>query len=257
MRAVKYQNENFGGSFDFRCRWHDGFFVEAHLHGYSELLYAKQGAAEITVGGRPCRIPEGYFIFIPPNCLHEYACRTEVICAVFSGDLIPLFFKALAGRYLIPEPTEAAQLKDTLEKLPLLSPQDPVLLSGYLNLICAQVLKNARFDSHPPTDSLLYQQVMTYLSAHYAENITLKTLADKFGYNEKYLSHSLHTLTGMNFRRLLSLYRVEHAKQLLTGESKSISDIALASGFSALNTFNRVFKSFTSQSPSQYRKTHP
>ena len=256
MKLLKYQNENFGGSCDFRCRWHDRFFVEAHLHEYSEILYVKEGFGDISVNGQPYRIPEGHLIFIPPNYLHEYTCQScQVICAVFSNDLIPLFFREISGKRLIPEPVDMTGLTQILDTFHLLDPGDPVLLSGCLNLVCGKVLKSALFDSYQPSNSLLYQQVITWLSCHYTENISLKTIADKFGYNEKYLSHSLHSLTGMHFRHLLAHYRVERAKVLLCEkEDMPISQVALQCGFSALNTFNRVFKATTGLTPSQYRR---
>ena len=86
------------------------------------------------------------------------------------------------------------------------------------------------------------------------ENVSLRAIAEKFGYNEKYLSHSLHSLTGMHFRHLLAYYRVEQAKELLSQKQDiPIAQVALQCGFSALNTFNRVFKCTTGVTPTQYR----
>ena len=42
-------------------------------------------------------------------------------------------------------------------------------------------------------DGVLLQRVVTYLSTHYTEDIKLCQLAKLFGYNEKYLSHTLHS----------------------------------------------------------------
>lgn len=250
-----YQNENFGGNLEFRCGRHDRFIVSTHLHDYSELLYVRQGEAEAVVEGRTLPVPEKHLVFVLPNQLHEYHCQNvDVICAVFSNDLIPLFFRSLAGRNQIDGAVDMTAMADVMDRLHTLDHTDAVLMSGYLNLICAQVLKRARYGRNPLKDSSLYRQVVNYLSNHFTEEITLKRLAERFGYNEKYLSHSLHSLTGMNFRRLLCYYRIEYAKKLLTEEhSANISDIAMRSGFSALNTFNRVFKSVTGQKPSEFR----
>ena len=84
----------------------------------------------------------------------------------------------------------------------------------------------------------------------------MKLIAKEYGYNEKYLSHSLYGLTGVHFSKLLAMYRIEYAKELLANEKfATISEIALESGFSAINTFNRVFKEFTGMTPGKYKAT--
>ena len=253
---MEYQNENFSGVLDFRCRWHDGFLVPLHLHEYSELLYVRSGCATVLIDRQTYRLSDQQFIFVPPNALHEYHCEhAEVICAVFSSDFIPLFFKKLNGTRILPQAIDADQLQPLLENLSRLDSQNPLLISGYLNLICNHVLQISSFRTDAFGDSILYQKVISHLSAHYTEDISLKGIAKTFGYNEKYLSWALHKLTGMHFRQLLGMYRVEHAKALLDQPSHdcAIAQIAMQSGFSTINSFNRIFKAFTGLTPSQYR----
>ena len=102
----------------------------------------------------------------------------------------------------------------------------------------------------------MYQKVIFYLSEHYIENISLSSVAKTFGYNEKYLSHLLHDLTKMHFSKLIALYRVERAKQLLeTEQKKTVTEIATACGFSAINTFHRTFKETVGVTPTEYRRS--
>jgi len=249
-----YQSENFGNDYDFRCRAHKGFLIEAHLHDYSEILYCKSGIADIAINGKPIQLTAHQLILIPPNYVHAYHCKdTEVVCAVFSNDFIPLFFQKIGNKKLISKPIDAGAVIAGPEQLVSLNGAEPIAISGHLNLICAEVLKHATFDESKTMDGILYQKVISYLSEHYTENVTLKSIAAKFGYNEKYLSANLHTLTGIHFSRLLSMYRINHAKKLLVSNNLSMAEIALSSGFSAINTFNRVFKSFTGTTPSRYK----
>ena len=251
-----YQNENFGGEFDYRSRWHDEFLMYEHLHEYSEVLFCKKGKADVVVRGKALTLSENQLIFIPPNCVHEYMCRNcEVVCAVFSNGYIPFFFHELSGRTIISEPIDVSDIPYVTSRLTDLVGENASAISGCLNLICDLVLKRSKFSDGEFLDSNLFQKVITYISEHYTEEITLKALAVRFGYNEKYLSYSLHSLTGINFRRLLSVYRVNHSKKLLSETDKSITDVAFESGFSAINSFNRVFKSITGATPLEYRKT--
>lgn len=252
---MEYHNENFGGTYEFRCKRHtDSFIVNAHLHEYSEILYVDKGNADIIIQNCQITIPEKHLVFIPPNYVHQLNCQnSETICAVFSNDFIPLFFDKLKNRFLKCTPIDFSQNQKLIKDFPLYDTGNLLLISGVLYLICDEILKHSMFSDKQPMDSLLYQRIITYIQEHYLENITLKSIAKKFGYNEKYLSSNIHTLTGMNFSKFRAIYRIDYAKRLLKNKSTSISEIALSSGFSSLNTFNRVFKEFVGVTPTVYR----
>ena len=251
-----YQNENHSGEFDFRCNTHTQWYVETHLHEFSELIYCKQGHSIVYVNGKQIEIQAGQLIWIPPNYVHKYDFKDcETICAVFSNDFIPLYAITAGEQHLVPNAIAMEELCPLLEQLPTLDKRNRLQVSGYLNLICARVLQHSSFSYQAAAESALYQKIISYISTHYTEDITLEQTAKKFGYNPKYLSHALHSLTKINFRELLAQYRIGKAKELLiTHKELSISDIAFVCGFTAQNTFNRTFKAVTGMTPYAYRK---
>lgn len=252
---MKYQLENFGGTCEFRCRLHNGWSMECHIHEYSELLYCMQGTCKVIVNNRQIFLKEQQYIFLPPNYIHQY-CRTNarIICAVFSNDFIPLFFRMTSGKSIAVSALKSGDLSSVFEELPQIDKNNILLISAYLNLICAKVFEDSQFLIENQIDGVLYQKVISYISTNFTEDISLKELAKKFNYNEKYLSHSLHTLTHMHFSQLVGIYRIEYAKTLLLGTPQTpISEIALNCGFSAINTFNRVFKKSVGVTPTEYR----
>ena len=255
---MEYQNENFNGIYDFRCGFHNGWLINQHIHEYSEFLYCKNGACEVIVNGKSIRLTEKQLVWIPPNYIHQYSCPdAQVICAVFSNDFIPLFFQITKKKMMIPEPVNMSDMSDILDNFYTLSRENIMCLNAYLNLICSKVVEHASFESAKQTDGILYQKVISYIASHFTEEISLKSLAKKFDYNEKYLSYSLHALTNVHFTTLLSMYRIENAKKLLMqNPPMSISAIALSSGFSAINTFNRTFKKISGMTPTDFRNVY-
>lgn len=253
-----YQKENFNGTYDFRCRAHNGFTVESHIHEYSEILYCQKGDCDISINNQKVSLSDGEFVFIPPNYIHQYnLIEATVICAVFSNDLIPLFFKFTKGKSLVIDKFKADKLKDTFEILPKIDCRNSILIMAYLNLICDQVIQQGIFEKSSLTDSILYQRVISYVSQNFTSDISLKKIADTFGYNQKYLSTVLHSLTGIHFSDFTAMYRVEYAKELLTKSiGLSVTEISDICGFAAINTFNRQFKKLTSMTPTQYRKLY-
>ena len=133
--------------------------------------------------------------------------------------------------------------------------EESLKISGYLNLIGAIVLERSNFENARQTDGILCQKVFSYLAENYADNVSLSQMAKTLGYNEKYLSHALHDLTGIHFRRLVSFYRINRAKKLLSSsKGMNISTIATMCGFNALNTFNREFKAIVGMTPREYQR---
>lgn len=253
---MKYQLENFNGSYDFRSNFHRDWIVEAHIHEYCELLYCQKGQAQVLVNGKKILLPEKHLVWIPPNCVHQYQCPgADVICAVFSHDFIPLYFAQLGQLRPMVRPVDVSDMAEILDQFPSLDKRNRFLISGYLNLICARVIESVVLEQTQTQDGLLYQKVVSYLSEHFREDITLESVAATFGYNPKYLSHCLHTLTGVHFTKLLALYRVEYTKRLLTQQQARIGTVAMECGFSAVNTFNRNFRAITGTTPSEYKKT--
>ena len=63
--------------------------------------------------------------------------------------------------------------------------------------------------------------------------------------------------TGRTIVAYLTQYRVAHAQQLLLTTDQSISDVALASGFSSLSRFYAAFREICNDSPKHYRQSLP
>ena len=97
--------------------------------------------------------------------------------------------------------------------------------------------------------------VKNYIYQHYAEDLSLETLAEKVYLSSGYLSFIFKKETGMNLNRFIRVVRMEKAKELLDqNKDASIQDIALCVGYDDAYHFSKLFKKHFGQSPSQYRK---
>lgn len=94
----------------------------------------------------------------------------------------------------------------------------------------------------------------SYLRCNFSQNITLQTLSAVANLSPIYF-HKLFTAyfhkTPNQF--LLDL-RIAHAKRMLLEEDFSLSDIALACGFTSQSYFCSRFKKANGQTPLQYRR---
>ena len=87
-------------------------------------------------------------------------------------------------------------------------------------------------------------------------NLTLLQLASELGISTHYLSQIINEKLNFNFFDYVNRFRVEEVKAKINNpkfENYSLLGIAFDSGFNSKSAFNRIFKKFTNQTPSQYK----
>lgn len=103
----------------------------------------------------------------------------------------------------------------------------------------------------------LRAQLVSYVETHFHDaTLTAASVCQVFGISEKYLYSFLKEQTGETFAGMLERVRTEAAIRYLTETDLSNEKIAKAVGFSAVNTFYRIFNKRLGVSPGAYRTNH-
>ena len=82
---------------------------------------------------------------------------------------------------------------------------------------------------------------------------TVAYLAGSLHISSKYLSSLLKVLTGQNTQQHIHEKLIEKAKEKLSTTNLSVSEIAFELGFEHLQSFSKLFKAKTKQSPVEFR----
>lgn len=101
-------------------------------------------------------------------------------------------------------------------------------------------------------------QLMDEKSLYTDPELSLPYLAKKLQISSGYLSQIINEKENKSFFEFVNHYRVEAVKAKLTNsefDQYSIMGIALESGFNSKSTFNSLFKKFTGQTPTAYKKS--
>jgi AraC-like DNA-binding protein len=113
-----------------------------------------------------------------------------------------------------------------------------------------------------PLDTALLaelERLMTVERLYRQEGLTIGALAAKLGLTERQLRRTINRGLGFrNFNEYLNRHRLADAKQALADRSQAevpILTIALDSGFQSLGPFNRVFKTDTGMTPTEFRRS--
>ena len=97
--------------------------------------------------------------------------------------------------------------------------------------------------------------VISDIRNHYTEDIQLTTLATKYSMSIARLSTKIKKKIGMTFSDYVTQLRIQRAKELLSDDSMSVSEIAEVVGYNDYFYFIKVFKKVQGISPSKYRKS--
>jgi len=102
-------------------------------------------------------------------------------------------------------------------------------------------------------------KLMEDKSVYVDTELTLSTLAEKLAISPGYLSQIINEKEDKNFFEFVNRYRIDAAKMKLVNpdyNQYSIMGIALESGFNSKSTFNALFKKYTGQTPSSFKRAY-
>lgn len=100
--------------------------------------------------------------------------------------------------------------------------------------------------------------VLDYVTEHFAEPLSLETLADVAGFSPYHFHRIFKLLLDENVNSYVVRRRLERAVALMHATDRlSITHIALDCGFESLSNFSRTFKQHFGVSPSRWTRTQP
>ena len=127
------------------------------------------------------------------------------------------------------------------------------------NKLCAEMLEDyvsrVQEVKKNPSVSNVMRNTCEYIKAHLTESISIEELAKRTGYTEYYFSHRFKKEIGCSVNDFILKEKIEHAKLLLSGTTKSIQTISDDLGFSNRSYFYTCFRKITGMSPSEYKNT--
>lgn len=103
-----------------------------------------------------------------------------------------------------------------------------------------------------------FQEMLSYIDHHYAEELFLNELCDQFFINISYCCKLFRRTTNMTFSRYITHLRLEKACALLkSNDSMSIAEVCEHVGYNDYFYFARVFKKSIGCTPSEYKRQEP
>ena len=97
-------------------------------------------------------------------------------------------------------------------------------------------------------------EVVSYINARYAEQISLETLARRSGYSPRHFTRLFVRFLGVPPMKYLSDVRLSRAAALLSESKLAITEIASAVGIGESSRFTKSFRQRFGMTPTEYKK---
>lgn len=96
--------------------------------------------------------------------------------------------------------------------------------------------------------------VFNHVKTNFKEEIPLEVVSNLANLTIPSFCRYFKKITNKTFTQFVNEYRLMHASKLLAEHPLSITEVCFESGFNNFSHFNKKFKAFTGQNPSEYRK---
>ena len=256
--------------------------VQAHNHEFCEIVVIIKGHGMHECNRNSSPIEAGDVMFIPPGLPHGYD-KTEELELInilylpsrlgISGlDIASSEFYGMVISGKIPSEKNLAapvvqlnedELAETRRLCRALEKEHDECAYGHefacqtlfmeLLLLFSRIYEQRKNRKRAATQNRI-GNVIAYLNRHYAEKISLESLAGKAGMSQRNMIRLFEIATGSTPVNYLLHLRVYQATIMLRTTSLSVSAIAEKCGFNDSNYFTRQFHRLTSSTPSSFRK---
>lgn len=258
---------------DIAFQWINFDFPILHVHEHWELFILIRGSITHEVNGTRYHLRQGQAVLIRPDDLHAlYAASPEPIIALnflisraymeqMMALCMPMIGDLYAPRYLLPFiPSETTldhaivhtQRIQVQPDMPLAVAQSlcKVLFGSFFSEFALQSFKSPQQYPEWLSEFLLLLESPDMSITSIKANLSGKT-----NYSYSRMIQLFKKYMGCTVIQYISKRRIEQAKQLLHDTDQKVIEIAASVGYDNISNFNRVFKRFTGQSPTDYRKS--
>ena len=227
-----------------------------------QFLYCTKGSGTLLLDGKAYQIPAYTGIFLPANYPHEYYANEEIWDIHW---VVPEGFAlfSLLNHFNLTKPTifklvDISKLNNLFHAMHETLRTDSLYgnysASGYLYefIIEFNRLISQKNNIHIASNAVLKKSI-SYIDAHYKESITLDDLCAISHVTKQHLCLLFRTTLHTRPMEYIAQRRLQSAKELLIGTSKTVDEIAEQIGFCTTSYFCKIFKKYVGMTPSQFR----
>lgn len=235
-----------------------------HMHETPELIYITNGTLELGIDENFFHMEKGDFAIVFPNTIHHYQVFSPCLSSalyIYPALSITGQFQNELQKYVPKNPVISgkqmhADIKNAIITLEDEKNTNPIIEQAYVQIILGRCMPMYELEERKSGQGDLIYRMVSYVAAHFKEDISLDKLAKSIGANKFSLSRVFSSVFHTNFNQYLNEQRINFACSLLEYSDCPITEICLEAGFQSQRTFNRVFQEMYHMTPRDYRNRY-
>lgn len=257
------------------------FPPERHFHDYYEFYLHIHGGQYMSVENNICSLQPGSLILLPPFCMHGtiydhdlvnyerlfFNVTPQALMAAGCGIVDPLSLVTdcveHGHQYFTMSPENVQKCIRLTKNIMAYPPSEQISpaeeLSKHLNflsfmqIVLQTIQGRATVMQSAPEKQQQIQRVLSYIDQHFAEPLTLETVAKQFNISISSLCHMFSRYTGRSMYEYTLYRRINYACEMLMA-GKPLTSVAYQCGFNNYSSFMRMFKKIIGMPPNAYLK---
>ncbi|WP_145149859.1 AraC family transcriptional regulator [Paenibacillus xylanexedens] len=234
-----------------------------------QWIQCRSGVGKLKLIDTEHIVKPGMGILLFPGQKHEYYALSEnweVDWIIFDGSGSASLFETVGivdtCVYTLASPEYLlARMRELLQAA--LTPQEQTLsnyaCSAILYTLLTEIIQRVSVEGSD-TVGQQYERlkpVLDYIEQHYAEEITLPTLAGLIRVTPEYFCHLFKKTTGIRPISYVNQVRVNKSKELLLDNvQRGMEDIARQVGFESTSYYGAIFKKLERLTPGAFRRNY-
>ncbi len=258
-------------------------YVPAHTHSFVELNYMYSGNCTQYIDGEKIVLKTHNLIMMDKEIVQqiEYTGENDILINILIKDdsvLNQLFeyipvssnkitqflynaskINTLHNNFILFDLSHQTVAINLVESLIIKGLNSDHLQTKSLNLILSALLIELsqsieqEYINFTNTDNDRLFPIIQYINNNF-QNISLKEISQKFGYNTNYLGNQIKSTTGKTFKELVDQRRLSVSQNLMFKTDFSIEKICSLVGYQNSSSLFRLFKKYLQTTPSAYKK---
>lgn len=253
-----------------KYRFPGNYMFGIHSHREFEMIYVSSGACVMEINGKLTLLKADDLILISPGIPHYFMAGAKKGCVIVqleytvslpgnSGDSFQFLYCDKESVQL----ENCSSVANVMEYICCcyrdnvadeLTQTRIEFAFAQLHLELASSQKTKKKKDHENC-FLAQKQILDFVNQNYESKINIEQLAESFGISSRSIRKYFEDVLGMTCTEYITMLRMEKSKELLWYTKKSITDIAIALGYSSSQYFSKVFHEYAGMSPKKFRNS--
>lgn len=221
----------------------------------TEIIIVTEGSFKLSENGQEYDMTAGNVLFLAPDLLHSGVSPVN--------EKVSFYWIHMTGfdMYRTGAPAKFFSLREP----------------HHISILCRQLLhysatsegsdvpdkllsvllyELARQSAEDDSENALVSRMYEWIRINSDRNVTPKLVAEKFGYNEDYVSRLFKRHFGVGIKSRINELKLGLIKKYLLETDMTLAEIADAVGFTDYKLFLKYFKYHTDMSPGKFKKAY-